>query len=49
VSSLRAQRGEFWRVHGAILLAAARELGVEEGSSSPTRATPRAGPLARAA
>lgn len=48
VSSLRAPRGEFWRVHGAILLAAARELGVEEGSS-PTRATPRAGPVARAA
>ena len=38
LASLRAPRGEFWRVHGAVLLAAARELGAD-----------RRTPLARAA
>jgi hypothetical protein len=48
VASLRAPRGEFWRVHGAVLLAAARELGGERRPSREETASAGA-TVARAA
>jgi hypothetical protein len=39
IASLRAPRGEFWRVHGAVLLRAARTLrSAREHEPSPARA-----------
>jgi hypothetical protein len=34
IASLRAPRGEFWHVHGAVLARAARALAVESGSTA---------------